>query len=688
MSRKSLIIIGAVIVLIPIALVVALKAIPDSVYRSQITAAAKGATGRDLTIGGAIGISIFPVLGVHAEDVKLANAPGFTAPALASMKRLEAGVALMPLLSGKVEIKRFVLVEPVIALEVDANGKNNWTLEPAAQKPEEQSSESSGGAPSEVSIENVAISDGRASYADHKSGETTEIGDIDLAVALPSLDKEGRVDGSLNYKGQPLTIAFAAENPRALMDGSDSPAKLEINADLLKLSFEGTAALKDDLALKGKTDLSTPSLRKLSAWLSEPMSEGQGFGAFAVKGDFAWSGDIMALQNAAISLDETKATGALTVNMGGERPRLTGTLALDQLNAGTYLGGAPAPAAGTSSGAAAPQSDAPAAAPASTPSSEWSTEPLDFSGLKSADADLQLTAQKVIYDKVVMSNAVLGLLLNNGVMTADLSRMALYNGAGKLKIVLNGASATPALNIDLAFTSIAVQPLLKDFADFDRLSGTGNLSLSATSSGKNERAMMQNLNGSGALKVLDGAIRGINLAAMVRNVTSAFTGANSGEQKTDFAELGGTYKITSGILSNDDLALINPYLRLSGMGVTSIPERTVNYRITPKLVANAEGQGGKTDLTGVSVPVLVTGTWDNLKYAPDLKALASGALKGVTEALQSGQDPLKGALDGLLGKPGAKPQSQDGGTEQEAPPPKSTEDQARDALKSIFKKNN
>jgi AsmA protein len=237
----------------------------------------------------------------------------------------------------------------------------------------------------------------------------------------------------------------------------------------------------------------------------------------------------------------------------------------------------------------------------------------------------------------------------------------------------------------MAFANIAIEPFLKDGANFDRLSGTGNLTLSVRSQGASQKALASNMNGNGAMKLKDGAIKGINLAAMVRNVAGAFSGAglDGGEQKTDFASLGGTWTIASGILSNQDMELLNPLLRIQGAGTADIGNRTVNYVVVPKAVANIEGQGGKQDLTGISVPVRVTGSWDHLTFAPDPKGLLEGALKGMSEAQGAGQDPLKGALKGLLGQPGAKQdQTQQGGTQPQQPAKK--EKPAEQILKGIL----
>src|SRR5260221_13729220 len=109
---------------------------------------------------------------------------------------------------------------------------------------------------------------------------------------------------------------------------------------------------------------------------------------------------------------------------------------------------------------------------------------------------------------------------------------------------------------------------------------------------------------------------------MVRNFGTAFADAASNKpQQTDFAELGGTFTIANGIAHNDDLDLKSPLLRLSGAGTINLPQRTIDYRVTPKVVANLEGQGGTGDAGGIMVPIIVQGPLTAPSYKPDLAAM-------------------------------------------------------------------
>ena len=693
--RRAATVVGIVlgiIVLLVVGLMVALSLIPDDVYRTRITAAFKQATGRDLTIGGDIGISIFPKFGVQANDVSLSNAPGFDDKPFASMKKLAVGVEILPLLSGNIHIDEFLLIDPQIALQVAADGRNNWTFEnatpatPATPAEPDKAPGSAGGAPpvKGLSLGKVALSNGLVTYDDKKAGKKFDVSEINIDVTLKSLSDPLDVDGSLVWRGNKVSLKVDAQSPSGLQTAEGSPLAVKLSSELLEAQFDGRAAMQGTTRLWGKASLKTSSVRQLVSWLVTPMSAGKGFGPFELAGDLDVNGETTRFENATVRLDDTHGTGSVLVATGGERPYIKATLAVDTLNADLYSGGpAPASSGGTSGSGAAPAS-APASAPApAAPAAQgWSEEKIDVSGLKAADADLSLKAKTIIAQNLTFTNSALNIALKDGVLTATLSDMSLYGGGGTAKVVLDGSAGEPALRTDLAFSGISIEPLLKDFAKFDRLTGKGNLNASITSHGASQRAIVQNLNGNGGLKLANGAIRGINIAAMVRNLAGAFAGgASGGAQQTDFAELGGTFTITNGVLHNDDLLMLNPLLRIQGQGTSNLVARTVDYHIVPKAVASLEGQGGKSDLTGISVPVRVSGSWDNLSFAPDPKGLVEGATKGLTNALENGQDPLKGALKGVLGQtPDKKTQGQ--GQQQGTQP--SGNDATQQILKGIF----
>ncbi len=89
-------------------------------------------------------------------------------------------------------------------------------------------------------------------------------------------------------------------------------------------------------------------------------------------------------------------------------------------------------------------------------------------------------------------------------------------------------------------------------------------------------------------------------------------------------------------------------LRVLAAGQADLVRETLDFRIEPKFAATLKGQGDATDRTGVTVPVLVSGTFAKPSFQPDLKGLVQQHfgedLKDIQQKLEKGElkkDDLK-----------------------------------------------
>ncbi|ARJ67944.1 hypothetical protein WV31_00445 [Magnetospirillum sp. ME-1] len=638
--KKVLVAVGVLIVLIIGALIALPALIPADRIQSEVVAGVKSATGRDLSIQGKVSVSVFPSLSVQVGNVALANPPGFTTKDLIRLGAVDVRLKLMPLLGGKVEVDSFVLVDPVITLETDRQGKGNWVFDtppgdkPAAAKPADKASDKPAAAPSgpsDIRLGDVRITGGKLTQIDGKTGAKQEVSDINLQVALKSLSEPLSAKGSLVWNAKKIELTLGVVSLKALMDGQSSALDIAVASEPVKLGLKGNAKGGAAPGVDGTLDLNVPSIRNLAAWAGSPITmAGNGLGPLAISGKLAAAPGQIAFTQASIAIDAIKAKGDVTVNTSGSRPNIKGRLDVDMLDVNPYL---PPEGASPKGGDGKAAAGGGGAQPAKAQQG-WSDDPIDASGLKAADLDFSLTCAGILVKKIKVGKSALRLVIKDGRLAADLSELALYQGAGKGRVALDGSQ--PGVGLDAAFQlkGLQAEPFLTDAADTDRLSGTGNFDVAVTGQGKTQRQIVSSLNGKGALTFLNGAIKGINLAAMARNVATAFTGGSASAEKTDFAELGGTFTIVKGILTNNDLALKSPLLRVEGKGTVDLPQRSVNYRIDPKVVASLEGQGGG-NAAGIVVPILVTGPWDNLSYRPDLEALLKQNAQNVGKAVES-----------------------------------------------------
>jgi AsmA protein len=687
--KKWLIGIACVVVIVVAALLVVPFLIPTGAYKGQIIERVTSMTGRTLSLNGPISLSVLPTFALTVSDVAFGNPPGASTKNMATFGKLELKVQPIALLSGKLVIDSFVLVDPVIALEIDKQGRPNWqfgaapsqpagTAAPAPSAPKPATAPAA--APSGSSLDVIHLGDirlvnGTITYFDARSGQKQQVNKIDAKLSLPDLASPMQLNGNADWNGKTVKLTLDLAQPRQFLSGAKTAVTLKLASPALNFDFKGDIASAAELTLDGDTTLDIPSLRQLASWTGGtlPPTSG-GLGPLKIAGKLAVAGSRIKFSGAQIALDAVKATGDLAVDASGQKPYLKGALDIDKLDLNPYLPpDQPAAAAkpGTTPGAAPgtappPSAGGPAVAPAAG-SAGWSDQPIDVSGLKTANADFALTVGGIVFKKITIGKSALRLQLKDGRLAADLTQMQLYEGGGKGAVRLDAAGAAPALEANFDLAKVQAQPLLRDMMDFERLSGNANGTVAVTAHGKSQRELIGSLGGKGSLSFLNGAIKGINIGALIRNPVGAIVDpASQKNEQTDFSEMNGTFTIANGIVKNTDLELKSPLLRVAGAGTVDLPQRTVNYRIDPKVALTAEGQGGKSDAAGLTVPVVVEGPWDHISYRPQLDALL--------------KDPkaLEG-LKGLLGKPSAGAPPSGG-----APPAPGATPNPADLLKGLF----
>lgn len=327
---------------------------------------------------------------------------------------------------------------------------------------------------------------------------------------------------------------------------------------------------------------------------------------------------------------------------------------IDRINLDRYLGAA----------------DKPAVKPAAekAPSKDADT-PVDLSALKGINAKgrLQVGALEVRGLKLAEVNAQVNAA--NGRVAVAPHSAKLYEGSisGELAVDANKNS----VSLKEQLQNVSIGPILRDFAGQDRLEGRGNVAMDVTTAGATVNAMKRALNGTAKVHLREGAVKGINIGEILRKARSALGGsqqqAAAGEnaggkmQQTDFTELSASFTIKNGIAHNEDLDAKAPAFRLGGAGDINIPASTLDYVVKASIVATSQGQGGKErdDLAGLTVPVKLSGSFDDLKYQVDVRAMAGQAAKSqvgakVKEQIEQNRGKLEerigDKLKGLLGR--------------------------------------
>lgn len=344
-----------------------------------------------------------------------------------------------------------------------------------------------------------------------------------------------------------------------------------------------------------------------------------------------------------LRLDDTTATGSLSVgNLARPQPVLA--LVLDTLDLDRYLPATQPPAQAGNKTAATPASIAAGAA---------SAFPVETLRTLNMDATLRIAALKV--KNLRVTDARVKLVAHAGDIKLSPISANLYQGKYSGGAHLDVRGKIPQLALDESLSGIQAAPLLKDLYGKDRLEGRVTLSAKLTARGATPEALKRTLSGNVVFSFTDGAVKGINIAQLLRETYAKLKGGavapDSAPNQTDFSELSGTVSLVNGVARNDDLAAKSPLLRIAGKGRADLVREQMDYLASATVVGSLEGQGGKalTELKGLTIPVRISGPFSDLSYRPDVNTMISDTARTkVQQKLEEKKQELRDRLQEKL----------------------------------------
>jgi AsmA protein len=679
----------ALAALVAIAALVLPMVIDPNDYKAEIATAVEKQTGRTLTIEGDITLSVFPWLGLDIGPTQFSNAAGFDEPSMARMEAVQVRVKLLPLLRKQLEVDKIRLSGLQLYLAKDKQGLTNWADltapakagEPTDKAATETAGDAAAGGLERLAIGGIEVTGASLHWDDRSSDSRYEVNELslttgaiepgeafDLNLQMQLLSTQPAIKTGLSLRGE---LLIATDLDALTITG----AKLEVDAqgDILP-DGQVRAALTTDvsLGLAAQTlllpnmvletlglqitasvtgaDISSDAPRfngtlAIAEFVPRKVLQALGEAAPVTADDsvlrkadanMAWDASLQHFAASALTahLDETTLNGELKVQ-SFDAPAITFALLLDQIDIDRYLPpatGQEGAAEGASGDKAAGSSGGKGAGKSSPQSGELPLEPLRNLNL---NGELRMAQLKAF--NLRSRDVLIQIRARDGVLDISPLTAKLYEGAIDVDLKLDARKDTPRFTVKESLTGVQAGPLLKDLTGDDPLLGTANVKADLNTAGSNVDEILNALKGTAEFSFKEGAINGVNIAALIREAQATLKGQPAPKQEqpnqTDFALMQGTATVTNGLVKNDDLILQSPLLRITGAGEVNLPKEAVDYMLTTKFVGSLEGQGGKgyQELEGLSVPVHVGGTFSKLTYAPDLGAVAKDAAKAEVE---------------------------------------------------------
>ncbi|OBT11677.1 cell envelope biogenesis protein AsmA [Shewanella sp. UCD-FRSSP16_17] len=566
-------------------------------FKPQIVEAVENQTGRTFVIKDDLSWSVFPSIGIKLGGISLSNPENFSANNFVEVNEAVANVELMPLLSQEVEIAMLSLDGLTVNMITQKDGTTSidgLSGDSSAAVAEDKTTDST----TKTSVELQSLQIGGVAITNTTINLIDETTDTTQVFKLNSLTLG---EFSLGNDAD-FAYDFSAQLPDMTVN-SNGEGKLNVSKDLSKLAINGFT-VNTDVSGKGipNNQVSTQLVTDIAVALDSQNVE------------------VIISKLSAMEID---ATGKLSVNYGAKIPKINMQMDFGDIDVDKLM---PASDEQTPAETEKVASTAPA------------TEP-DLSALKTIDVTMGVTIKSIKVANLLTQNWKVNATVKDGIANLSEFSANLYEGSIQATAKLDARQKVASYHFEESLTGVQFRPLLKDAADVDLISGAANFKVKGSGKSLIPDNIKKNLLAKGDFEIADGSLYGVNIPQMIRSAQDKLKGdlsaKNTEELKTDFTSLTGSFDLNNAVLTNPDLAMSSPLIRLSGNGNANIDSQTVDYKLTTSLVGSLAGQGGEKDaLAGVDIPLTITGSMQDPKFGIDTSALFDAKIKGETDKLK------------------------------------------------------
>ena len=625
------------VVALAAALAVAGYAIIASLDVQQVAdfakAEVKAATGRDLTIAGPVALDVSLTPSIRLEDVRFANADWGSRPALATIRRLEVEVALLPLLTGEVVVRRLVAVEPDILLETNAEGIGNWEFEGTEADAPAPAGPADSAAVSLPDVQDFRIEGGVLRLVDAATGESLQLDVSEAVGSFPSGGGARRLRLAAAYNGNPFVVEGTYGGLPALLSGAPGPVDLTLEAGGATLTAKGmagdlTGTMSAELAVTAAGD----SLSGLSPWVG---AELPAVGPYDFSGNVKIAGQDFDFSGIALKLAGSDLTGNLSVSLAGARPTLKGSLVSKLLDLDALSG--PDAAAGSGGGSGA----------GGGPARVFPDTPLPLEALRAVDGQLKLDVERLRAGGLELEAVQTVVALKAGDLTLEPLSATLAGGSLGGRLALAASGPEPALALRLDGKDIDFGELLKQAAVTEDIGGPLELAVDLKGRGGSPHAIAATLDGHVQAVALDGTVDNRLLRVLSVGLGDLLGPLFGGSEATRLECFVSRFDIAGGEAESRALVFDTGAFAVSGRGGVDLGEEQVNLAF--------DTETSQPSLASLAVPFRVTGPLAAPRVSPDPVGAAVGVVGTVGDVAKTGGNIVGGAVDTVGGIIGTGP---------------------------------
>jgi hypothetical protein len=224
--------------------------------RAWIAPRAATTLNRPVTLGDA-GVSLWPRPSVRMTDIRIGNLPGFEGPALAHIETARFDVGWLPLVIGRIHVRRLVLDGARLHVAIDEHGTSNFgDLVPHSQVPAAGTQTT----PLSLRIGAISVSNASLSYFDAPGARSLVVTGLEAEAELERAE-EGGWRSTVATRSDSLLVRIAGVGDE-IVRGAGPTAVLRVRGGLdrgqIEIEEGHVAFVEDTLAVYGALSFGGP----------------------------------------------------------------------------------------------------------------------------------------------------------------------------------------------------------------------------------------------------------------------------------------------------------------------------------------------------------------------------------------------------------------------------------------------
>jgi len=607
---------AVLIVAVIVGAIIVVMNIDFNQYKGLIAEKVKEATGRTLVIDGDIRLELSFSPSLAVDGVKFENADWGSRPQMVTVDKFSAQVALLPLLTKTVEVDHVLLSGADILIERDAKGRANFDFGTAAPKsavaPKESAKSSLASAPDDLPIpvvRKVLIENAKLTYIDAASGQKHVLLLDKISLAGDGPGEPVDMSFAMTVDGQPISGSGQLGALGALTDPEKEwPLKLDVEAGGAKVAIGGS--IQDAIGVSG-LDLTLAASGQSFATLSPLVGASiLPIGPYSISAKVRGGlSTIIELTDLAVKVGKSDIGGNLKAKLSGKRPSIDGAFKSTLIDLTDFL-----PSGANKSDAQNSDKGADSKPGSSDSAGEdgrvLPNTPLPVEALKLADANIRLTAKRVLANGPAIENIDVGVSLKGGNLQISPLKAEIAKGTIDGEVRLDGSRATPALAVSMKALKIDLGKLLTDADVTDLLEGAININVKLNGRGKTVRNLAAGLDGQVRAVIGEGRVKTTALDAFIGGPTQVVAKMITGDKK-EYTVLNCVVShtdIKKGIANISAAVIDTEYARIVGKGKMDLGTEALDVVVTPE---------PKSATLNLAVAVKIGGTLGDPSYGLD-----------------------------------------------------------------------